>query len=175
MSSWYEDKTPRPARRSWLDEEKPPPNKRAHIVIQALIFTPVAVLCGIGIGVALTNIFAGNSGYVVMLFVTGILFLVVGYQAWHYLRDMAAQPTASEGEVTKKWTKGNFFFFFMHSHYIAVKGQIYTISRNEYRGLLEEDMVRIQHYPHSLTVVFVERYDDADKKFVPAEPDEPAR
>jgi hypothetical protein len=81
------------------------------------------------------------------------------------------EPVQSEGEIAKKWTKGNLFFFFMPGYYIAVKGQIFTVNRSEYRSLLEEDMVRIRHYPHSLTVEFVERFDEVEKKFVPAEPD----
>jgi hypothetical protein len=32
-------------------------------------------------------------------------------------------------------------------------------------------MVRIRHYPHTLTVELVERFDETEKKFVPAGPD----
>ncbi len=158
---------------SFEEPALPRRSKRGAIVVQALLFTPLAFLMGAGVAFALTNIVSGDTGYIVMLVVTAILLIVVGYQAWHYIKDLQSDTTSSEGEVTKKWTKGNLFFFFVPSYYIAVKGKIYTVSRNEYRGLLEEDMVRISHYPHSLTVAFVDRYDEVEKKFVPAEPDAP--
>jgi hypothetical protein len=147
------------------------PSKRRLVWLQALIFTPIALLMAGGVVFAAAKISSGETGYVVMLTVTGVLLLVMGYQAVHYIRDLRAEPMSSEGEITKKWTKGNLFFFFMPSYYIAVKGKIYTVTRNQYRGLLEEDMVRIRHYPYTLTVEFVERFDEAEKKFVPAEPD----
>lgn len=154
-----------------FEEEVRRPEKRANVALQALLFTPLAaVTCGAFV-YAIINIAGGDYGYSVMLVVCGVLTIVLGYQALHFLRDLSAAPTASEGEISKKWTKGNLFFFFMSSHYIAVKGNIYTISRDEYRGLLEEDLVRIRHYPHSLTVVHVERFDETEKKFVPAQPD----
>jgi hypothetical protein len=157
---------------SFEEEEAPSRrSKRRLILIQALFFTPAAVLMGAGVIYSVLQIASGDGGYFVMLTVTGILFIVFAYQAFHYVRDLQKQPVASEGEVSKKWTKGNLFFFFMPGYYIAVKGNIYTISRDQYRGLLEDDMVRIRHYPHSLTVEFVERFDEAAKKFVPAEPD----
>lgn len=141
------------------------------VFIQALFFTPLAAIVIGGFFLAVLKIATGETGYIVMLLVSGFLGFILGFQALHYLRDLAAEPVQSEGEIAKKWTKGNLFFFFMPGYYIAVKGQIFTVNRSEYRSLLEEDMVRIRHYPHSLTVEFVERFDEVEKKFVPAEPD----
>jgi hypothetical protein len=163
--------SPSPERFSFEEAQLSGRSKRGSVMFQALFFTPFALLMAAGVIFALAKVISGETGYIVMLTVAGILLVVMGYQAVHYMRDMSASPTSSEGEISKKWTKGNLFFFFMPSYYIAVKGKIYTITRNQYRGLLEEDMVRIQHYPHTLTVEFVERYDEAEKKFVPAEPD----
>jgi len=160
-----------PDRFSFEEAELPRRSKRGSVMFQALVFTPFALLMVAGVIFALVKILSGETGYIVMLTVAGLLLVVMGYQAVHYLRDMNASPMSSEGEVSKKWTKGNLFFFFMPSYYIAVKGKIYTITRDQYRGLLEEDMVRIHHYPSTLTVEFVERYDEVEKKFVPAEPD----
>jgi hypothetical protein len=165
MSGSYSD------RFSFEEAPRPARSKRRNIVVQALLFTPAALLMGAGVAYASIKIAQGETGHIVMLVVTGILFTVTAYQALHYLRDISADPTSSEGEISKKWTKSNLFFFFLPSYYIAVKGLIFTISSDEYKGLLEEDMVRIRHYPHSLTVEFVERYDEAEKKFVPAQPD----
>lgn len=156
---------------TWMEQERPHPRKRLQVVIQAIAFTPLAILTGAGVVLAVINILGGDTGYIVLLAVSGVTFAIFSYQAFHYLRDLKAEPTSTEGEITKKWTKGNLFFFFLPSYYIAVKGKIYSITRDDYRGLLEEDLVRIHHYPHTLTVESVERYDSADKKFVPAGPD----
>jgi hypothetical protein len=46
--------------------------------------------------------------------------------------------------------------------------RLFTVTRVEYAMLLEQDLIRVTCYPHSLTVERVERYDDHEKKFVPA-------
>ena len=149
----------------------PPASKRRNVIIQAIFFTPAALVCAALSVLAIAQIISGDTGYLVLLFVVGSLTILLGYQAVHYIRDLGAHPVQNEGEVAKKWTKGNLFFFFWPSYYIAVKGKIYTITRDDYKGLLEEDLVRIRHYPHTLTVEFVERFDESEKKFVPAGPD----
>jgi hypothetical protein len=154
---------------SWERDSAPPPKgKRWQVVVQALVFTPLALVVIAAFVLAIVQIASGETGYIVLLIVSGLLALVFGFQALHYVRDLASEPVQSEGEVAKKWTKGNLFFFFMPGYYIAVKGKIFTVSRDDYRGLLEEDLVRIRHYPHTLTVEFVERFDETEKKFVPA-------
>ena len=152
----------------WSETSAPRRRRHGHVVVQAFIFTPLAVVLLAGLAFAVLNVAAGNLGYIVMLVVSGLLGLAVGYQAWGYLRDIGAEPTLAEGDVTKKWTKGNFFIFFLPSYYVAVKGKIYSIRRADYIGVLEGDLVRISHYPHSLTVESLHLYDSALKKFVPA-------
>ena len=156
-----------------LERPRPvvPRGKRPNMILQAIIFTPFALICAAATVYAVMKIISGDTGYLVMLFVAGALAVLLGFQAIHYIRDLAAEPVHSEGEVAKKWTKGNLFFFFLPSYYVAVKGQIFTITREDFKGLLEEDLVRIRHYPHTLTVEFVERFDESEKKFVPAGPD----
>jgi hypothetical protein len=46
--------------------------------------------------------------------------------------------------------------------------KLFSISRNEYAMLLERDTVRVVCYPHSNTVERVDRYDEIEKKFIPA-------
>ncbi len=149
-------------------EELPRSRKRLSVVVQALFFTPLALITAAGVAIAIYNIAIGDTGYAVLLVVSGVLAVVLGFQALHYLRDIGAAPVPEEGEVTKKWTKGNLFFFFLPSHYIAVKGKIFAIARMEYAGLLEGDLVRVLHFPHTLTVEFIERFDETEKQYVPA-------
>lgn len=46
--------------------------------------------------------------------------------------------------------------------------KLFSITRNEYAMLLERDTVRVVCYPHSNTVERLDRYDDIEKKFIPA-------
>jgi hypothetical protein len=46
--------------------------------------------------------------------------------------------------------------------------KLFSISRSEYAMLLERDVVKITCYPHSSTVERLDRYDEIEKKFIPA-------
>jgi S1 RNA binding domain len=50
----------------------------------------------------------------------------------------------------------------------AVVGKIFVISRIEYAMLLELDLVKVTCYPHSATVERLERYDESEKRYIPA-------
>lgn len=47
-------------------------------------------------------------------------------------------------------------------------GKVFAISRVEYAMLLEFDIVKVTCYPHSATVERLERYDESEKRFIPA-------
>jgi hypothetical protein len=162
-----------------------------------------------------------------------------------YLRDLRKHPMVYEGEIMKKWHKGNLLIFFLPSYYIAIDTRIhtghvtrvedggayirmadgnegfatrkelssekassafdlvkpgeevrykvlgfdsrggyklsckraeervtivkfFTVTRVEYAMLLELDLVRVTCYPNSATVERIERYDDSEKKYIPA-------
>ena len=158
----------------------------------ALLYTPLAVISLALVGLALFKIVTGETGFLFMFFIFGFIGSLTSFQALGYLRDLNAQPIMVEGDIVKKWHKGNFLIFFMPSFYIAVRGidapdrsdrwnqegsiedydrefiKLFSITRVEYAMLLELDRVQVTCYPHSLTVERIERYDDAEKKFVPA-------
>ena len=222
-----------------------PVENRGRVVKMALIYTPVTVISLICVAVALFQIAAGESGFFFMLFVFGTLALLTGFQTIGYLKDLSSSPIEYEGEIVRKWHKGNLLIFFMPSFYLAVdsrsqKGRVirveehgcfvtmhhgaegylhrkemdmepgssptravsmgaevrykvlgvdrrggyklsqrrvedgefitklFSVSRNEYAMLLERDLVRVVCYPHSHTIERVDRFDDIEKKFVPA-------
>jgi hypothetical protein len=134
----------------------------------AFIYSFFAVIGGALVLVAAYEIVSGSTGFLVMLGFGLFLFLPTAYFAYHYLRDLSAEPIAVEGEVMKKWHKGNVLIFFMPSYYVLVQGKIFSIPRKDYAMLLETDLVRVHCYPNSLAVHRMERYDEVDKKFIPA-------
>jgi predicted RNA-binding protein with RPS1 domain len=218
---------------------------RGRVVRMALVYTPMALLSLAAVILAVVQIVSGNSGFFFMLIFFGIILFLTGFQALEYLKDLSAAPIEYEGELVKKWHKGNLFIFFLPSYYLAMdtrvlsgrvnriepggvfvtmdggaagfvarkdlvleKGQspedimnlgdeikfkvtgvdgkgtyklncrkaeerdvvtkLFSVSRVEYGMLLEQDMIKVTCYPNSLTVECIDRYDDHEKKFVPA-------
>lgn len=164
--------------------EGEPLRQRSHVTRLALLFTGVGSIFAALATVALIQIISGNGGFIVMLGIFGGMGGLILFQARQYLRDLKADVVTREGEVVRKWHKGNVLFFFMPSFYIFVEyaeepgklqgdgkrrpGHVYSITRQEYGGLLEEDRVRILCFPASLTVERLERYDTNTREFVPA-------
>ena len=219
---------------------------RRNVIKMALIYTPISVVSLVLCAIAIGNILSGESGFWFTLVIFGSLGLLTGSQAVLYLRDLATAPIEIQGEVVRKWHKGNLFFFFMPSYYITVDskifqgsvervvdkgayirlesgvegfcprkeldveskgksahemaqpgqkvnykvtgidrhgvyrlscrkaeersvvGKIFVISRIEYAMLLELDLVKVTYYPHSATVERLDRYDESEKRFIPA-------
>ena len=150
-----------------LGEEKPLQH-RCRVLRMAIFHGTITLLCAAMVLLAIYKLASGDGGFIFMLSIFGFFGLVFGFWALHYLRDLSARPINIEGEVLKKWHKGNIFIFFMPSYYIAVEGKIFTISRREYAMLLELDLVRVTCYPHSLTIERLERFDETEKQFIPA-------
>ncbi len=218
---------------------------RHRVVRMALLYTPITVVSLLLVALALYKISVGQSGFVIMLFVFGLLALLTGFQTLGYLKDLSAPPIEYQGEVVRKWHKGNLLIFLMPSFYLAVDSQshsgriirveehgcyvsmhhgaegylprkeldaepgtnpietvsigteirykvlgvdkrggyklsqrrveegeyvtkLFSITRTEYAMLLDRDLVRITCYPHSNTVERLDRYDEIEKKFIPA-------
>jgi hypothetical protein len=155
--------------------EEEPLQHRGRVLRMAIFHGAITLLCAAMVLLAIYMLASGEGGFIFMLSIFGFFGLVFGFWALHYLRDLSARPINIEGEVLKKWHKGNIFIFFMPSYYIAVEGKIFTISRREYAMLLELDLVRISCYPHSLTIERLERFDETEKQFIPARVELPSR
>jgi hypothetical protein len=138
-------------------------NNRSRVIMMALFYSSLVAVMTAGLVIALAG------GYILLLILSLIFGAMVLHQALHYLRDINARPVMHEGEVTRKWHKGNFFLFFFPSYYIMVERKVFALSRIEYGQVLEDDLVRVHHFPFSLTVERLERYDTTRKDFVPAE------
>jgi hypothetical protein len=149
--------------------EPEPLHNRGKVLRMAAFYSLLTAGSGALVAIALYKLATGDGGFVFMLAIFGFFGLIFGYWALHYLRDLKAQPVTIEAEVLKKWHKGNIFIFFMPSFYVLVDGKIFTVSRKEYAMLLETDLVRVSCYPHSLTIEKIERFDETEKQFVPAD------
>jgi hypothetical protein len=148
--------------------DEPKLEKRGRVVRMALIYSAFATVSLVLVAISLYNIVTGDSGLIVMFVVFGFVGFLTTYHARNYLRDLSARPVEREGDILKKWHKANFAIFFFPSYYIMVEKDIFSVSKEEYAMLLEDDLVRVTCYPHSLTVERLDRYDTSEKRFVPA-------
>ena len=116
--------------------EPPPVENRGRVLRMALIYTPIAIVSLAISAVALYNIAIGDTGFLFMLSIFGLVGVLTGYQGWQYIKDLRAPPMDFQGEVVRKWHKGNLFFFFMPSYYIMVDSRVHTgsVSRVEDHG-----------------------------------------
>ena len=175
--------------------EMRPARRRGFIVAQAVFYGLISSLLGASVFIALFKVLTGEGGFIVLFFVSLVFGFPFASRAYDFIRDLGGAPDTIEGEVMRKWSKANFLFFFMHGLYMAVeedppasgsfleepanqpvefklKSNIYSVSREDYAGLLEGDRVRILRHRHSLTIEECERYDETTKKFIPVK-DEP--
>jgi hypothetical protein len=88
-------------------------------------------------------------------------------------RRKSAQDMVKPGErvnykVTGLARHGNYKVSCKKAEERSVVGKIFVISRVEYAMLLELDLVKVSCYPHSATVERLERYDESEKRFIPA-------
>jgi hypothetical protein len=148
--------------------EEPRLEKRGRVIRMAIFYTVIAGACAVLVAISLYSMVNGDGGLVVMFCVFGLIGFLTTYHAKNYLRDLRAKPVQHEGDILRKWHKANFAIFFFPSYYIMVENNIYSVSKEEYAMLLEDDLVRITCYPHSLTVERLDRYDSSEKQFVPA-------
>ncbi len=149
-------------------EDDAPLENHGRVVRMALFHGTITLTCFSLVLLAAYMLISGDGGFVFMFCLFGFFGLVFGYWALHYVRDLSAKPMIVQAEVMKKWHKGNIFILFMPSYYILVDDKIFTVNRREYAMLLELDLVRISCYPHSLTIERLERFDETEKKFIPA-------
>jgi hypothetical protein len=172
MSDWFPDRgrqeTSRKQGGLWSFGGPESVQNREKVVWMATLYGIGTFICAIAVVIALANIFTGQTGFIVMFLVFGIPGLIIGNFFRQYISDLRAQPIVIEGEVQKKWHKGNLMIFFFPSYYIYADRKVFSIRRDEYAMLLEGDLVRVTCFPHSLMVEKLERFDRTAKQFVPA-------
>lgn len=77
----------------------PEPRRRGFITRMAILYTVISAACAALVVLALINIVSGNTGYVVMLCVFGLVGFLTTYWMLAYVRDLRAEPITIEGEI----------------------------------------------------------------------------
>lgn len=140
-------------------------NHRFALIRRAVIYVPGAV--------ALTSLLVwaalGLPSTVVIVIFLSVGALAIDIEAYQSLRDLSASPVTSRGLVQRKWSKGRFLFF-GRVHYLLVstrgvdmppdtkpKDRLFEVGPIAARELDLGDEVEILHWPHTNTVITLER------------------
>src|SRR5688572_16123683 len=117
--------------------DQPSVENRGRVIRMAILYTPMALFSLAAVFLAIFQIANGNSGFFFMFFIFGTILFLTGFQALEFLKDLSAQPIEYQGELVKKWHKGNLFIFFMPSYYLAIDSRILggRVSRIEPDGV----------------------------------------
>jgi hypothetical protein len=83
-----------------------------------------------------------------VLIVGGAFALLTGYQAVQALRDLGAPMETTVGPVRRKWAR-NDFVLFGRTHYIRIGDRIFIVDRASYMEIEEDDVLSVEHYPHT--------------------------
>lgn len=132
-------------------------NPRFAIWRSAIFFTPIAVLTGlILLYLIIDRLRGGQTSSLVFILIVLVTFLLVGWQAVQAIRDLWATPVTTTGQVKRKWSRP-LLFFIGRSFYIHVDKYVFSINQIDWTGLQLGDTVAVRHYPHTWTVLDVQR------------------
>ena len=129
----------------------------------ALMYTPLTVGTGALATISLLSLLGGGVGAVVPLVILAAVTGALAYQAIAALRDLAAKPTFTRGEVQRAWTKGGLLWFF-RSHYLMVNRQVFVLPPEIWVQLAEGDVIECHHWPHTKTAIRVLLLQGEDKQ-----------
>lgn len=87
----------------------------------------------------------------------------VNVEAISALRDLRARPVVTEGRIDRKWSKARFAFF-GRVHYLLVDKKLFEVGPIGGAELQLGDQVRVEHWPHSNTLVSIARLASAPPK-----------
>lgn len=93
---------------------------------------------------------------IVMVVLVGLFAIPLGIEALSALRDLPKQPVVTEGRIDRMWSKARFAFV-GRVHYILVDNKLFEVGPVAGTELRLGDEVRVEHWPHSHTLVSVSR------------------
>lgn len=123
---------------------------RRSLLLNAAIFTPLFLIATIGV------VLAFLTGAWVLLVIGAFVAFLFGYQGIQALRDLGEEPVSLTGPVVRRWSRADFIIF-GQGYYVMVKRQVFRIRPEVYLELDVDDTVEVTYYPHTNTVVHMER------------------
>ena len=135
------------------------PKHRQALLRRTAVYTPSAVLATVILVYALLSL----PQSLIMVFIVGLFTIPLDMEAVAALRDLLAEPVVTEGRIDRKWSKARFAFF-GRVHYILVGKDLFEVGPVAGMELQLGDQVRVEHWPHSHTLVSVTRLASAPSR-----------
>lgn len=104
----------------------------------------------------------GDSGTWFLLVVLAVFSLLLGFQASHSLRDVLGEPLETTGAVARTWSRTDSFV--VKSHYIRIERKLFRLNSAMHREVEVGDLVWLRFFPHSGTVIALEKRQPPDKE-----------
>ena len=135
------------------------PKHRQTLLRRTALYAPSAALATAILVYALFSL----PQSLIMVFIVGLFTIPLDMEAVAALRDLPAQPVITEGRIDRKWSKARFAFF-GRVHYILVGKSLFEVGPVAGLELQLGDQVRVEHWPHSHTLVSVARLASAPSR-----------
>lgn len=128
------------------------PAHRRALLMRGAVYIPSAALATALFVYALTAL----PQSLIMVIIVGIFTLPLDMEAVSVIRDFSSQPVVTEGRIDRKWSKARFAFF-GRVHYLIVEKKLFEVGAVAGLELQLGDRVRVEHWPHSHTLVSIAR------------------
>ncbi|MDA0351448.1 MAG: hypothetical protein O3A10_04430 [Chloroflexi bacterium] len=126
------------------------------LVRNAVIYGPTSLVVVGLLLLALNALVGGNAGAVLPVLVLGIVAFAVVYEFVAAMRDLRAEPVATEGEAVRIWKKSKLLIF-GRQDYLMLERQVFEVGVLAATELHEGQRVSIRHWPHTMRVITIER------------------
>jgi hypothetical protein len=142
-----------------MQAEEPRQGSRFPIWRGAILFTPVAIIMGLLVAYLIYDRVRGGESGIVFIVMMGVFFLLFAWQATQSVLDLWAAPVTTTGIIRRKWSRP-VLLIFGRSYYIHVERCVFSIDHLQWSGLELGDVVSVRHYPHTWTVIDIERVEN---------------
>lgn len=129
---------------------------RRRLLRTVLIYTPGGVIATGLFLVAAVSLLSGNIGAIFAAVIMGLIAFAIDYEALSAVRDLRAEPTVTEGQVLRKWSKGRIAIF-GRVHYVLIGRSVFEVGPVAAAEVQAGDHLRIEHWPHTNGVISVHR------------------
>jgi hypothetical protein len=137
-----------------LIEERP--QHRRVLWRTAVLYIPAGLLATALFLASFVSLVTGNVGAIFAAVLLGLIAFAVDFEGIGAARDLRSQPETTEGPVLRTWSKGRLAFF-GRVHYLLLERKVFEVSGLTAAELRDGDRVRVEHWPHTNTVIRVFR------------------
>jgi hypothetical protein len=137
------------------DSAMPPLTPRGRLIRDTILYTPPFAFLVLALVLMIVGVW--DRSIVGIVLVAGITFLF-GYQSVQSIRDLTSKPRELDGPIQRRWTKRDGFV--VKNYYVSVGKSIFHIAVDDYMLLKTGDVVRVLAYPHTGTLVSINKLED---------------